>query len=830
MPGDKELKISLGADESSFSRTGNLIRSLISDLNRLVEVAAKAGQALGNLGGGGFGGGGGMLSMSGRAGITSPQQARAIAAVPAIGRPLVQNVLDNKNLFAGLASGSKDSMGLMTTALKQAVSNQKQEIEKLDRAIQGLEGTYESLGKKMKEVGQYPIAHLEGGVASQYSNMPSEYVMAQGGRATAVKNLATLENLLPSGPATKGGFFSYGGFGAGQFGGGIKGMASGMGGRLLQGLGIPGGAFKSAGLAGTGAFVAAALLDTELNRNPFRFLDYTAQKEQLAFGEVNPILQGDTRNLGAYNDIMRDPNKAQDYRDINGGWRRFRTSAWNIIKHPFDTTEWGRSFSGEVADLSVRRERQEAMETQRKTDPLDDLVRGEMNENFRGRMSAMRALGMGPNNLKDKGSGYRMMARMRSWFPNFDEGEIVSAKTGIEGAGTRAASFGALWGNTLQAQAAGIGGAAATGGAMSRFGAGVGNNFLNALRVAGGGGMDVVTAGMLGQFVAQNAPAVQGQTGLGALGMLSMGPTHGAEGRLVAEQNMAGFGALQKTLSGSTDGYQDARNLQIAMTNAPGLGIYGQEYLANKISLSQMADVAGGGKLSPFMKASGVTKELIIEQFKGSTKSLYERMMIKGLQGSPAFGTVKSMMDSDLDPTTWFKQQSKIKGFDKEQAVADYGFARAASSPEGMTEAEGLGEARVIFGFGRTASTTGKKVGDVAGGSLEAKQAGKEVEKMGKKADIAATMLEKFTNELEASVFVMMKHNEWGKLKEGDRAKNEEALSRLMGSLDGKPTSFEELEKGYKKFRTEIAGEQAAAQDKAEAPNRKRQEKFGMSR
>ena len=746
---DKKLSFTFGIDQASLALVERSIKGLIADMKVLVDLSSKVGM-----------GGGGMMHVSSIGGMTT-QQATALSKTP-MAAPMGQGLYNQQGIFKEFSKGIGDALKDTNQAVRDSVRGQIGELKALEKEIGQVVAGYSALDKSNA---LSPTA-LSGDVDSSF------------------KNARTLSGRAPSSWFSN---FVGGGMGAfspATMGNNLKAIGGGIMNQVANAMGIPVSVLKAGGL-GIGALLYGAKgIDTELDQNPFRFLKYTAQKSQLAWNETAPLLQGDFSNLTALRTIMADKNKREDYGAVDSSYRRGKKNAYEVLAGAFtaDWTRASRGWSGEAADIDIRQERQKMMQTEKETDPMRYAVQQEMREGFRGRLSMMRTLGIGGgrNNL-----GYDALTRFQSAYSQFDMGEIAGAKTGIQGAGTRAASF-ALLGNALQAQAAGIQGAAGIGGTMSRFGIGAGQDFLSALRVAAGGGMDVTTAGLLGQFVAQSAPTMQGQNGLGMLGMLSMN-TGGAGGRLIAEQNIKGAGALQNVLSGGLDPYQSARNLQIAMNTAPGAGIYKQDYLARNLNLSQMADIiGGGGQLDPMMLAAGVTPGDVKGMFAGTTKSLYERMISGGFKGTRAEKTIKSMMASGLDPNAWFKQQQKRKGFTQaegEQDVADYGFALSMS--EGLAPEAGMGLARDIFGMGRGAKTKGGMAGDVGGLTTEAHQAAKELELMSAKAAEAVGNLANFNRELEDSVYAMIKHNEWQGLKEGERLEKEKDMAKMFDMLSG---------------------------------------------
>lgn len=517
--------------------------------------------------------------------------------------------------------------------------------------------------------------------------------------------------------------------------GGVIGGAAGVS-RL--GMGAVGAA-GLAGLWGLGAFV------NEMQSGYTRNVNYGAQNAALFAPQIQAAYAGDIRNTMAFSRIQADPSLRFDYERADNGWRRFTYGAKGVVSGllSMDPYEVGRGLSGQTGAKNIIADRQEFVNKVRQMDPLREMMLGDIQENYMGRIGAMRALRVGNATDVTKLGGDK--SKIRTGFNDLEAslmksgyslGDAASALSSIESGGTLAAAYGSTSGKNktggllfkvLNAQAGGLHAAGQFSGVMSRFGGSAGANFLDAARVMGGEN-DAAVANTLASFVAQNAAAqnTAGITGLGALGMLGMGL--GGRGdvtnRMVAEQNMRGFGQMQNLMSGNIDAYQQGRNLQIAIGAAPTSGIYAQDYLATRMNMTQMADIfAGTGKVSNVARAMGVTEDMVKGFGRGVMGSSMERLIDDPAMANTTMGkTVASIMNSGLDPNAWFKEQSKNKKFNKNEAVS--GFAAALlSTGQADSEAAAEGMARQMFGLGRKASTAGKKVGDAAGSSLELKQA-----------------------------------------------------------------------------------------------------------
>lgn len=763
MAQDKQIKFQFVVDDASVQKLRASLREILADFNKVIEAGHKAGGALG-------GGGGQSLitGLSGKSGGTQ-ESTRAIARAPVAARGLVQSFMDHKNMFKGMAEGSKDSLRVMSSALRTAVGEQVRDIEKLQRAIGALEKSYDKVGAGNQGAVASKIIELRSKVQSKQE--VHDQLVSQGRNARLLPPPLPRRELMPEIPWPGQGDGAISGLAAKipwyrrRFmdgsspmfqQGGMMGPGS-LAGGMMNRMGVNPANVGRMGLAAVGV-QGLRQIANEVQVAPQRFSQYGAFRGNMVAPEIQALWGGDSRNPLAMNSILRDRDKRKDFDDLNGGARRFGMNAWEMIKSvgTLDFHRAGMVATGRYADDRVTQDRQAMVQQERQADPLREIVLGELQDNWRGNIGGMRSLGVGEGFDKKTGqykAGYRNLVKSLT-AAGYDPGQAAAVLGGIESGGTRGAAWGkgGLMFSALSAQSGGLHGAAQMGGTMSRFGGGAGMNFLNAARVMGGSQTDVAVANSLGSFVAQQAGAhnVGGLTGLGSLGMLGFGVGKGPESRMIAQQNMAGYGTLQNIIGGGTDSYQGARNLQIAMGSARGAGVYTQDYLAEKLNLGQMADImSGSGGLSPIMKSLGVTKDMVGSQFKGVTQSTLERMISDPAMANTGMAkTMSSIQESGLDPRAWLKKQKGKKGFKTEEAVSDYG-AFLLMSGQAKDEESAMGAARNIFGMGRKASGKGKKVSDVAGGSLDMSKAKEEAEKLGVTISTMVAEAEKFKAAIE---------------------------------------------------------------------------------
>jgi hypothetical protein len=768
MPDPKSIKFQFQVDEASLQKTRQVIRELTSDLTKLNEAAGK-------FSGGGIGGGrlGGGVNVFG-GGARSPESQRVLAKTAPIGRSVVQGFLDQKQIFKNISDGSKDAMRVMTESLHKAIGTQEKDLKHLETVAKELVATYDKLGAKLGRFKSDPASRTPGwakqasGAMAERGSIQEQLQQNLADQMKAKGDLEALKGMAPQPTAQMSWMQRANAFLNAPFQqGGMLGPGSGAA-QVLGKMGMNPAMLARGGLWAAG-FQGVRQIGNEIINNPMRFSDYSAQRAGIFAGNIGASYGGDFRNILARNEIFSDPNMREDYQGLNGGMRRFGMAMPEVLKGlaTLDFFRVGQAASGNYADLRVGQDQNRMVQNTRAADPLRDMVLGDITQGYAGRMGAMRALGVGDSNEMMYSPSERIMrrhfkgdslqplnrasySRLSKALQNagFDDGLGASALSGIESVGSRAAGYGLMF-PALSAQAGGLSGAAGIAGTMSRYGMGAGSDFLSAARVLGAGS-DVAVANRLASFAAGQAGAVNvgGMSGLGVLGLLSNGVGKGPGSAMIAGQNMAGFGALQNMMSGGLDSYQKARNFQVAIGAAPGAGIYAQDYLTN-MNLSQVADIMSGtGGLSPIAKSLGVTKGMVGKYFQGTTRSSLDRIINDPMMaGTSMAKTMAAMSASGMDPHAWFASQSKHKGFNKAGAVDDYS-AFLLMSHQAQTEEQATGLARSIFGMGRSARTKGKMVGDVAGRSLEHKQA----QEMAQQMDEKIQMLEGESTKLAAAV------------------------------------------------------------------------------
>jgi hypothetical protein len=131
--GDKQVKFTFAVDQRSLGAAKQAIASLTSEVKKLVETMARAGQG---------------VSLGGRhwlGGVSSSRPAQSRRSSPrSRAAALTQGIAADAKALSG-PRASTDALGQITRAMRSNFSGQISEIEKLKRELAGLESQYERL-------------------------------------------------------------------------------------------------------------------------------------------------------------------------------------------------------------------------------------------------------------------------------------------------------------------------------------------------------------------------------------------------------------------------------------------------------------------------------------------------------------------------------------------------------------------------------------------------------------------------------------------------------------------------------------------------------------
>lgn len=718
----KEIRVRFVVDEQSAQRVNRSLDDMIKRAQELAKTLQSVGGGGGIFGGGGVGGGRPQSNQS-----TMAQAAGTGTQKVSFASVLGQNV----DVFKKMAQEGGVAMKAMTDALSRGATEQQTAVNKLTRELDGLNKMYDKVGGKASGAFGEKVQNL---VLNKYKELQGARKELEKLRAMEGDFMPGPRDDMPPSPAKPGLFARMNSAVVGATGGeaGITGALGGF-------------AKGAAGMAGvaTIAAVAAKKVYDYYEKKPDEWLGLESNQGQMMGRRQLELRAGEDRNRLAEQAIYQDTDKRKDFADLNSGWRRAKSSIGAFL-----TGDFAGALTGQAADRATFERRSALIQMQRDSDPVKDAVMGQL-QDYRGTIGSMRAMGLG---VRPGMTGLDSLTKHRLAYSAFDDGEIAAAFQGISGSGTRTAAH-SLQGYAMHGTAAGIGGAAQSIGTMAKFG-GKSNAFANAmLQMAGGGKVDATTTGILSSFIASQQDRLGMNTGAGAgqyqgqglMEMIARG-TQGADGRLVAEQNMRGADYLQKAVAGQTSPYQSARNFMLAGEAAPGLNMYGQGFLASKMSLTELADATEGkgGDVSAIFKALGGDKGMAKDYFKGVSGSLLEGVSAQGLGDTDSGRLAKALSESGMDPRAFFKSGAykKVKGFENDKtgdrAIAALGGALQASD-DGLDASTAMGLARDLAGISQGPAAGKGKAG--AGGYPE-------IEKAAAQAKIFADQLEKSGNEV----------------------------------------------------------------------------------
>ena len=761
----KEIKFKFVVDEQSAQRVNRVLDEMI----KRAQDLAKTLQGVGGVGGGGTG----LLgkgTVGGGVGRASPQSTMASAASSTTQKVSFASVLgQNVDMLKKMGAEGTMAMKAMSDALATGVTKQKSSIGALEGELSKLLKMYQGVGvqggeafsKRIQDRIAETTAKL-GAARKELSELQkaqgqADAAMAPNAEPSKLGRFARLRGFLNQG----------GGIGAQEVSAAGISRIPGIGGMLGGVGGLAGGAmFAGAGAAASFGVAAARQAAMSAYNAPA-----LAQAARLQTTELGPSTYAmkmragdwsDRRMLGA---IQNDPSRAQEFKDLTGGtagdWN------WSYDGVTRGIVNWGRragirfsgagdawsreGLKGAVASFfagdesvdyqnQIKQRNQQYIEKTSQELALHNTIMGEATQGSLGKMSMMRALGIGSGNEKKTGAYGSWGEKFLNQFGTFAPEEVVAAVQGIGAAGTRKAGHSGILSSVLSATGAGITSAATLGGTFSRQGVGRGQEVVDLLRTISGsgaqGGTDVSTASLIGSYMAQQADRLNiGQFGgQGAMGALAFG-TKGPEGAMVARQNIQGMERLQELYAGSRDPAQAAMNFSLARKSAPDAGYYAQNYLATKLDANRIADALGPGKftLTDEEKNLGLTPAMIRKQARLVRDSQMFRVMESGFaEGSDPRKMLRALKGGEN------LQQYALKNFagedgkwsddERKRAIGTLATIRRAGDAR-LSESAAEGQARLeLFGLGRRIrrGAKGELASDVAGGGVEAENARQE--------------------------------------------------------------------------------------------------------
>lgn len=633
MSDPKQLKFQFTVDEASLQKTRQLIRELTADLIKLNSEAGKAGSLLGQ-------GGGAGVSVGTQ---KSPEQQRVMQKTAPVARPVVQGFLDQKQIFKGIADGSKESLRATDDAVKQSVSKQKQELDSLERSVKRLRGAYKEMmdaargaSTPLEREGRTEAAesfrdkYLQP-IEARYGNARRRYDVTDPARRDELQRLE----------------MEYGGAGAGGAGGGAGG---GGGPGFFGARQLPNWA-KNALKVGGLLIAGASMIQNENMAGITGMAGMEARRADIVQGQMARLMGGDVKLTYAMKNM--DGSMRKDLRDINmsttGKIDTFMQSAKQVaggvpIVGGLIAGKGGNGgIGGAFTDAEVGSYQAEKAiglaEAHSKSLVMENFAMDRFQGQLGARISAGRQLGLGRSRDK-RGQWVDSYQRLEDRLSEsgYSVSEYQAAKMSLQGMGGERFGF-QYGGEAMRANAQGLGGYAALLAAGQR--AGVGGDFA---RGAIGGGIDANAGIALGTSIIGTGFDPRGTTtGMGAL-MAAQGGfqfTGNASDFNVAQRAALGLGAGDALTTGGLDPYQRSRNLVSAIRGNAGMNIYGQDYLANGMSMKQMIDMGtGNSPMTATAQALGLSPEMIKKQLGASVSSVVDRYRDTGAN-DPMSNTIR---------------------------------------------------------------------------------------------------------------------------------------------------------------------------------------------
>jgi hypothetical protein len=640
MSDPKQLRFQFVVDEASLQKTRQLIRELTADL---VKLNAEAGKA------GGMGGGGGAGLNVSAGGRQSPEQQRVLTKMAPVGRQLVQGFLDQKQIFKGIADGSKDSLRVMTDSLKTAIAAQKRELQDLDATAAKLAQRYDSLGKTMKGMqggwDQGMIPRFQG----KQDQVAGEHFEVMSRRASAQQSMQALEEHgrqfgirpppLPTRVTDDMIVGEGGGGGSGGGGGGGPGLFGPrkLGPKMMA-------AMKIAGLVVAGG---DAILDQSM-ASISGMSGMQSRRADVVTGQMQRLMGGDVKLLYAMQNMRG--NDLQDLRDRTDSF----SAKADVVRGSIGQTIAGAPVIGPVARMLgigggkggnggiggawTTGEQQSGLaenaiaqaEAYSKSLILENMGMDRFSGSLGARVGAGRTLGLGRNYDRRSGSWIDSYARQEDALRarGYSIEEAQGAKMQLQGMGGERFAFQHM-DAAMRANAQGLGGYGNLLAAGQR--AGIGEDFA---RGAIGGGIDANAGIQLGSSIIGSGFDPRGTTtGMGALmaAQGGFGWTGNASDFNLAQRAAMGLGMGDSLTTGGLDPYQRARNLVSSVNANPGMSIYGQDFLANGMSMKQMIDMGtGNSPMTATAEALGLSPDMIKKQLGSSVSSVTDRFKDTG--------------------------------------------------------------------------------------------------------------------------------------------------------------------------------------------------------
>lgn len=751
----KQIKVQIVVEQAGFRK----LEELFAKLTKQAQELGREMNRIGGLGGGGIITAGGKATTSGSSGanngLTGVLNQRTTARIGGTGSDITKVLVENRNFIRGMSTGSKEAMKDMKDSVRDSIRDQVAYIEVLREKLKRLNEEYRTSSKQIRSGKLSPLA-IEGldlpGIDKERAQVLQELIGSE-------KDLRNARGVERDMGAKRFGRHklemlagAWGGEGAaeqmanftGTKAGGI--LATGVGATTL-GYAIAIGLSKALGGAGQMIYgQQLAATGNELFRKQSTMVP--GQIGQMANALRAGSISTYASIVGANRD--RDISGYLTKRAEIGENARVGMATAQAASSPHQSVaNWAMSFfSGaptptQVAKMKALPETQldvlEGPQLWREKNP----VRARMFELFEqqaaSRAGHMRQLGMG---WRRSGKGLQYDAvtgapisetkvdRYTNTAANFLlpyqgrglEGEILSMIGSMQGQFGRGVAH-QMGGAALEASLGGLTNAAHIAGTGAVYSTAGGSRFLRAvtgMNSRGRGGIDAGAVNILGGIgaagLADGAAASSGLGYLGSLQAFARGSSAGQDVRF-ANQIAAGEGAFNRLFQGSMDPFQTGLNTLNAIKALPNASIYGQDFLATKMTPRLLGDILSGENVPQELLDRGVTADGAKQFAKDTISSSLFRYIDTG-KNTKEDQFVKSLQGFGGDLGAYYKAGSKglkgkaLKEFQGDtvrlfgEVAEDTGFAESNDAGQGL--------ARRILGLGSTAKKYGG-MGDPVG-------------------------------------------------------------------------------------------------------------------
>lgn len=691
-PQDKEIKFKVGVDEASIRKGISLIREFQREAQKLAQELNRAMTAANGQRGAG-------MSMSSNSTFNPANEAiRNNAQNAGMGGLFTKQLLENKQLFQAIATGTKDALARTSTAVKDELGKQQAEIRKLRYEA-------EQLGKEYQHLQKFNMPGPAQKAAQNFFNKNQEIANASGREQLLQDRYAQLNQ-----PA------------ASPMGQGVR--------QMLGSVGINNAMINAGGAATIGYIVGKTLVNSlrsgsqEAAQSPHDFVTRSVKQGGSYGGAAMGIRHGDLSLLHAFSMMRGNSRFSEDFDRLKegaqgldgrgsilpegmagigvgdfsgifgrnrGGGIEFNKSnwrLWDVIGRNVKRAILGADPIGAIDDTLRSKGNIPVDQTTQMLDYAQKMEQANPLA-FAGVRQFQETAGAGINQMRGLGQGTRTKRYEWSKSGNmFLEGlsyaqggdsvikensaartlrkyqdraispeEVIAGQHAVEGV----AGFHA--GQSLRHQAVygNLGGHVPNAALMAGTGALVGNKglwgqFTGAL--GGNGGMDIGAgskmAGTLSGALLAGNPITSGEGMLGALYQYGRG-RNSAEDMLIQNFMPQGLGAMGQVTGGGIDAYQSGSNLLNAIQALPKGSVMAQEYLA-QMDPATIAEVMAGGEVPAELRARGITADAV----KSYAKKTFARAYDRNIGASPG-------QDGDLNDV---QKQAKIV---TEQYGGDFG-------------------------------------------------------------------------------------------------------------------------------------------------------------